>query len=247
MLKSSLCDYSDAQIHVKQTIRVSNTTAADADANNTNKKVIFKNCAPFTDSKSEINNVELYSAKDIDIVTLIYNLIEYSNNFSKIFGSLWQYYRDIPAVNNNGEIVDFALDRRTDSFNFKVKITGQTVDNGTKGFGIMVQLKYLSNFWRTLEMPWSANCVKVSADIANQGAIFAITETKLYVPVATLSTQDIEKLLQQLNSGFKWTINWNKYNIKTRIIETKQKFKPFCRTNFLRNKWTFILSFENDA
>ena len=85
----------------------------------------------------------------------------------------------------------------------------------------MIQLKYLSNFWRTLEMPCSANCVKVSADIANQGAIFAITETKLYVPVATLSTQDNEKLLQQLNSGFKWTINWNKYNVKTRIIETK--------------------------
>ena len=70
-------------------------------------------------------------------------------------------------------------------------------------------------------MPWSANCVLVSANIESQGAIFAITETKLYVPVATLSTQDNEKLLQQLNSGFKWTINWNKYNIKTRIIETK--------------------------
>ena len=104
----------------------------------------------------------------------------------------------------------------------------------------MVQLKYLSNFWGTLEMPWSANCVIV-------GAIFAITETKLYVPVVTLSTQDNEKLLQQLKSGFIWTINWNKNNIKTRIIETKYKFRPLCRTKLLRNKWTFILSFENDA
>ena len=69
-------------------------------------------------------------------------------------------------------------------------------------------------------MPWSANCVLVSTNIASQGAIFAITETKLYVPVATLSTQDNEKLLQ-LKSGFKWTINWNKYNIKTRTIEIK--------------------------
>ena len=81
-------------------------------------------------------------------------------------------------------------------------------------------MKYLSKFWRTLVMPWSANCVLVSANIASQGAIFAITETKLYVPVATLSTQDNEKLLQ-LKSGFKWTINWNKYNIKTRTIEIK--------------------------
>ena len=85
----------------------------------------------------------------------------------------------------------------------------------------MVPLKYLSNFWRTLEMPlinseinliltWSANCVIVSTDIGNQNATFKITDAKLYIPVVTLSTQDSSKLLQQLKSSFKRVIRWNK-------------------------------------
>ena len=77
MLKSSLCDYSDAYIHVRGTITVNNAAAADADANDTNKKVIFKNCAPFANCITEINNTNVNDAKDIDIVMPIYNLIEY--------------------------------------------------------------------------------------------------------------------------------------------------------------------------
>ena len=80
MLKSSLRDYTDAYILVKGTITVNNTAAADGDANNTNKKVIFKNCAPFTNCISEINNTKVGNAKDIDIVMPMYNLIEYSDN-----------------------------------------------------------------------------------------------------------------------------------------------------------------------
>ena len=105
-------------------------------------------------------------------------------------------------------------------------MTGQTGDNGTKNVEIMVPLKYLSNFWKTLEMPlinwkfnliltWSRNCVIVSSNDANQNATFAITDTKLYVPVVTLSTQNNAKLLQQLKSGFKRVINWNKYLSKS--------------------------------
>ena len=127
MLKSSLCDYSDAYVHMKGTITVNNITAADANANNTNKKVIFKNCVPFTICVSEIKRTQVDNAKDIDIVIPMYNLIECSDNYSKTSGSLWQYCKDIPAVNNNNAFVDF-----TDSFNFKVKMTGQTEDNGTK-------------------------------------------------------------------------------------------------------------------
>ena len=111
---------------------------------------------------------------------------------------MWQYCNDIPSVNNNGETVDFALDNCTDLFDSKEKITGQTEDNnGTKEVEIMVSLKYLSNFWRSREMPlinceinliltWSANCVIVSTDVANQGATFSMTLTKLYVPLLTL-------------------------------------------------------------
>ena len=83
----------------------------------------------------------------------MYNSIEYSDNYSKTSGSLWQYFKDIPAVDNNNAIVNFAENNLTVSFNFKRKITGQTKDDGTKNVEIVVPLKYLSNFWRTLEMP----------------------------------------------------------------------------------------------
>ena len=226
MLKSSLCDYSDPYILVKGTVTVEDTSAAGADANNTNKKVIFKNCVPFTDCISETNNTQVDNAKYIDIAMPMYNLIEYSDNYSKTPRIKWQYCKDIPAVNNNGDIVHFNGANGTDSFNSKAKITGQTDNDGEiDNVEIMVPLKYLSNFWRTLEMPlincevnliltWSANCVIVSTNVANQGAIFTITETKLYVPVVILSTQDNAKILPQLKSGFKRTINWNKYLAK---------------------------------
>ena len=129
-LRSSLCDYSDAYILVKGNISVNNTAAEGAAANNTNKKVIFKNCAPFTDCISKINNTQVYNVKDIHIVMPMYNLTEYSDNNSKISGSLWQYCKDIPAVNNNGDIVDFNGANVTPSFNFKATITGQTDDDG---------------------------------------------------------------------------------------------------------------------
>ena len=88
MLKSSLCDYSDAYILVMGTISVNNTAGAGAGANNINKKVIFKSCAPFTNCISEINNTQIDNAKDIDIVMPMYNLIEYSDNYAKTTGSL---------------------------------------------------------------------------------------------------------------------------------------------------------------
>ena len=121
MLKSSICDYSDAYILVKGTITVNKTAAADADASNTNKKVIFKNCAPFTNCISETNNTQVDNAKDIDIVMSMCNLIEHSNNYSKTSGSLWEHCKDIPAVDNNNAIVNFAENNLTDSFNFKAK------------------------------------------------------------------------------------------------------------------------------
>ena len=79
MLRSSLCDYSDAYILTKGNISVNNTVAA----NNTNKKVIFKNCAPFTKCISKINNTQIDNAQYIDIAMPMYNLIEYSDNYSK--------------------------------------------------------------------------------------------------------------------------------------------------------------------
>ena len=141
VLRSSLYDCSDAYILVKRNISVNNTAAADADAdaNNTGKKVIFKNCPPFTDCIKKINNIQVDNAKDIEIVMPMYNLIKYSNNYSS--GSLWQYCKDIPDVNNDGKIVDFNDASATDSFNFKTKITDQTNDNIVINVEIMVTLK----------------------------------------------------------------------------------------------------------
>ena len=257
MLKSSLCDYSDAYILVKGTSTVNNTAAQGAAANNTNKKVIFKNCAPFTNCISEINNTQIDNAKDIDIVMPMYNLIEYSDNYAKTTGSLWQYCKDIPARNANGEIIIFEENNTTDSFKFKAKITGQTGNGGTKNIEIMVPLKYLSNFWRTLEMPlincevnliltWSSHCVLIATTVQNQTATFEITDTKLYVPVVTLSTQENTKFLQQLKSGFKRVINWNKYLSKPELLAQNPNLNHLVEPSFQGVNRLFILAFEND-
>ena len=129
VVKSGLCDYSEAYILVKGTITVNNSAAADADANNTNKKVIFKNCAPFTNCISEVNNTQIDNAKYIHIIANMYNLIEYSRNYEKTTEILWKYCKDIPAVDNNNAIVDFTENNLTDSFNFKAKMTVQTGDD----------------------------------------------------------------------------------------------------------------------
>ena len=257
MLKSSLCDYSDAYILVKGTISVNNTAAQGAAANNTSKKVIFKNCAPFTNCISEINNTQIDNAKDIDIVMPMYNLIEYSDNYAKTTGSLWQYCKGIPVLNANDGIIIFEEGNLTDPFNFKVKITGRTGNNGTKDVEIMVPLKYLSNFWRTLEMQlincevnliltWSSTCVLSATTIPNQNATFTITDTKLYVPVVTLLTQENTKFLQQLNSGFKRVINWNKYLSKPELLAQNPNLNHLVEPSFQGVNRLFVLAFEND-
>ena len=202
MLRSSLCDYSDAYILVKGNKTVNNTAVIGAAANNTNKKVIFKNCEPFTNCISKIN-IKIDDAGYIDIVMLTYNSIEYSDNYSKTSGSLWQYCKEISAVNDAGNFDYFNGANATDSFNFKTKITDQTApDNnngnvaGTVDVKIMVPLKYLSNFRRTLEMPlincegelvldWSANCVIIYTNVNDQVHTFTITETN--VPICSRS------------------------------------------------------------
>ena len=207
MLKSSLCDYSDAYILVKRTIAITGegADAAGREADESYKGVAFKNCAPFTNCISEINNTQVDNAKDIDIVMPIYNLIEYSDNYAKTTGSLGQYLIDEPDDNLEG----------SELFKSKIKITGKTPnDDNEKDVEIMVSQKYLSSFWRTLEMPlincevnliltWSSACV---ITYSNGAGTFEITGTKLYVPVVTLSTQENAKLLQQLKSGFKRVI-----------------------------------------
>ena len=188
----------------------------------------------------------------------MYNLIEYSDNYAKTTGNLWQYCKDIPARNNtNNAIIIFSEDNITDSFKFKVNFTGQTGNEGTKDVEIMVPLKYLSNFWRTLEMPlikcevnnfltWSSNCVLIATNNQNQVATFEITDTKLYVPVVTLSTQENPKFLQQLKSGFKRVINWNKYLSKPELLTQNPNLNHLVEPSFQGINRLFVLAFEND-
>ena len=118
LIRSKLCDYNDVYIHVKATIRVPNTATAAAPVD---------------------------SAQDIDIVMPVYNLIEYSDIYSKTSGSLWQYYRDESALANNNYITDFPVNNNNSiSFKFKQQITGHTENGGTKNVAIMVPLIYLS-------------------------------------------------------------------------------------------------------
>ena len=202
-------------------------------------------------------NTQIYNAKDIDIVMPMYNLIEYSDNYAKTTGSLWQYCKDIPARNANNNIVAFDANNTTDSFKFKAKITGQTGNDGTKDIEIIVPLKYLCNFWRTLEMPlincevnliltWSSNCVLIASGIQNQNATFAITDTKLYVSVVTLSTQENTKFLQQLKSDFKRVINWNKYLSKPELLAQNPNLNHLVEPSFQGVNRLFVLAFEND-
>ena len=160
--------------------------------------------------------------------------------------SLWRYYRDEP--NNN--LVD------SESFKSKTNVTGKTPNNGNeKDVEIMVPLKYLSNFWRILEMPlincevnliltWLSACVITNSTGAGT---FKITDTKLCVPVVTLSTQDNSKLIQQLKFGFKRVINWNKYLSKPELSAQSPKLNHLIEPSFQGVNRLFILAFENDT
>ena len=158
---------------------------------------------------------------------------------------MWQYYKDDPDDN----IPD------SESFKYKVKITGKSPnDENTKDVEIIVPLKYLSNFWRTLEMPlincevnliltWSKDCVITNSE---GEAKFAITETKLYVPVVTLSTQDNAKLLQQLKSGFKRTINWSEYESSIKTFAQNRYLNYLINPSFQGVNSLSVLSFEKE-
>ena len=117
MLKSGLCYYIDTHILLEGTITVPNTAGAGQPANHNGRKIVFKNCAPFTGCISEINNTKIDNKKNIDVVMMMYNLIEYNDNYSKISGSLWQYYRDEQSLNDDTVINNFP--GNSASFKFK--------------------------------------------------------------------------------------------------------------------------------
>ena len=225
MLRSDLCDFSDAYIVVEGDI----TLEGDNDANKRNKNLAFKNNAPFINCISKINGVKIDNAEDLDVVMPMYNLLEYSKNYRKTTGSLWNYYRDEPSnpLSSDSESFKYKTSIIGNTYNVDKKITdddGDEVDNpkydaneaGKYEAGVVIPLKHLSKFWKSLNIPlinfeveliltWSNNCVlaDMTVDAAANPAIvapvkltFEIADTKLYVTVVTLSKENDIKLLE---------------------------------------------------
>ena len=211
-----MCDYAEAYILVDGTIRATNAVSAT--------RLALKNCAPFTKCNLEINDEHVDTAENLDIVMPMYNLIEYSDNYQDSSATLYQYKQDEPPDNN----VNLTADNST-SFRYKVNLLGNinaaNPDNARVGrlnVKIVVALKYLSNFFRSLGMPlincknklnltWKKECV---LSTAADDALFIINDTKLYVPVVTLSKEDNKDFIEQQNKGFQRSIYWNEYKTK---------------------------------
>ena len=190
MLRSNLCDYSDAYILVQGTITVT-APGVNNDANNIrdkrNRPLILKNNAPFASCITRINGESIEDADDLDIVMPMYNLLEYSKNYRKTIGSLYNYYRDELSNDADDNNFDNIKMVNSNTFKYKNKIIGNTYNvnagaqgydvnkNGTQKVELAIPLKYLGNFWRALNIPliscevslelkWDKNCVITSLE-----------------------------------------------------------------------------------
>ena len=211
VLKPNLCDYAEAYVLVDGAIR--------GTGGNNNTRLALKNCAPFTKCSLEINDEHVDTAENLDIVMPMYNLIEYSDNYQDSSATLYQYKRDEPPEDN---AIDDLTANNSSSFKYKISLLGdENVVGGIVRLNVKVvaPLKYLSNFFRSLEMPlinckiklnltWKKECV-LSTDADN--AVFIINDTKMYVPVVTLSKEDNKDFIEQQNKGFQRSIYWNEY------------------------------------
>ena len=187
----------------------------------------------------------------------MYNLIEYSDNYSDTSGSLWQIKRD----EMEGK-VDLTVDNLS-SFKYKSNITGNLSQAGTRNnVKIVVPLKYLSNISRSSEMPlincrlelslrWIENCVLTTAAIGALSATFKITDAKLNVPVVTLSAEDNAILAKQLDEGFKRPVYWNKYKVidnkRIEIARTNEEkpIRELLDSSYQGVKRLFVLAYDD--
>ena len=214
VLKPNLCDYAEAYILIDGTIR--------AAAANANTRLALKNCAPFTKCNLEITDEHVDTEENLDITMPMYNLIEYSDNYQDSSATPYQYKRDEPPVDD--AVADLTADNSS-SFKYKVSLLGNPVLDGNitkRSVKVVVPLKYLSNFFKSLEMPL-INCkIKLNLTwekefvLSNQdgAAVFIINDTKMYVPVVTLSKEDNKDFIQQQSKGFQRSIYWNEYKTK---------------------------------
>ena len=171
-----------------------------AEAANANTTLALKNCAPFTKCNLEINDEHVDTAENLDITMPIYNLMEYSDNYQDSSATLYQYRRDEPPEDN--AIADLTVNNSS-SFKYKVNLLGnpRVADNIAKlSVKVVVPLKYLSIFFLInckikLNITWKKECI-----LSNQAgaAVFIINDTKMYVPVVTLSKEDNKDFIEQI-------------------------------------------------
>ena len=223
MLRSDLFDFSDVYILVKGIIAVTNLKSAKI-----NEALAFKNNAPFINCISKINGGQIGNVEDLDVAMPMHNLLEYSKNYRKTTGSLWNYCKDEPSnpLSSNSESSKYKTSITEDTYNLGVGDAGYDANKvGKNETGVVIPLKHFSNFQRMLNIPlisceieliltWSKNCVFADMTAANNpptGLEFQVTDTKLYVPVVTLPKENDKKLLEQLKEGFKRNVKWNKY------------------------------------
>ena len=233
----------------------------------------LKNNTPFTSCISKINGELVENAEDLDIVMPMYNLLEYSKNYEKISGSLFNYYRDEPKEHTIGagdDAINISI-RNSKSFDYETEII-EIIDAGEdekEDVTIAIPLKYLGNFWRSLDIPlinceitlilsWYKECALVGrafrgppAAAANRinsptSAKFEISDCKLYVPVVTLSAENDNKLLQQLKSGFRRSIKWNKYMSQMSNQNKNNNLNYLIGFTFSNVNRLSVLSFENE-
>ena len=210
--------------------------------------VAFKNYAPFTKCVTHINDEHVETAENLDIVM-----------------NLWQFKRGESPMNNAKNPLNVALDNST-SFKYKASLIGKATnadgdDRSFKNTRLVVPLKYLSNFFRSLELPlinckihlelnWNNNCVMYGADTYAGGdntndreATFKITIAQLYVPIVTLSTRDNVNSKKQLEQGFKRSIFWDEYKSKIEIrnLDNENATRWFCDASFQGVNRLFLL------
>ena len=220
VIKPNLCDYSEA--YILDTGTINNRAAAGVNI------VCFENCAPFRTCISHINDEYLEETQFVDAIMPMCNLIEYSDNYEDSTGSLYHFKKDQITTGNNAN-VDIIANNST-PFTYRANLIGDNANN----VKLVVPLKYLSNFFRSLEMPlinckinlelkWTQNCVLSSLAAAQNNVTFTITDTKLYVPIVTLSSKDTSHLSNLLSEGFKRSVFWNKYAGNTKQTAANNK------------------------
>ena len=259
-----MCDYSDAYILVTGNIKVQNGNDAT--------RVAIKNCHPFTRSTFKLNNEQVDTAGNLNLTMNLYNMLEYRDKYADTTGYLYQYKRPEPRDDNVVNLGTALSSFKYQSGLVQKQLTTPNSENVLvntnrnfanahriwKNVKILVPLKYISNFFRNLklslintklhtELNWTKYSVLCNQ---NQNSIFQITKCELYIPIATLNTENNNKLSELLSKGFERNVLWNEYKSKIEGVTIPQNDNIFrsttLDTSFQGVSKLFAAAYETD-